>query len=58
MKDNVKAIELLIDAMFMLEDIKRARELPAFGNVQKQYVSLGREIREFLVSEGVVKCVV
>ena len=50
-----RSIELLKDASFMLEDIRKARELPGFAHVQQQYVALGREIREFLTDEGVIQ---
>lgn len=55
MKNDARAIELLKDAMIMLEDIKKARQLPAFAHVQNQYIALGREIREFLKNEEQVK---
>lgn len=40
--------ELLTDAMIMLEEIKRNRNMPPFAQAQNQYIALGREIRKYL----------
>jgi hypothetical protein len=52
MKNEAAAIELLIDAMIMFEDIQKARELPPFANAQQQYIAMGKSIRLFLKDEG------
>jgi hypothetical protein len=43
-----RAKELLVDAMVMLKEIEKARELPPFAQAQQQYVALGREIEAYL----------
>jgi hypothetical protein len=43
-----RAHELLTDAMVMLRDIEKARQLPAYAEVYKQYIALGREIEAYL----------
>lgn len=55
MKDDAKAISLLKDAMVMLEEVQKARELPPYARVHMQYVALGREIKAFLKAEGAIQ---
>ena len=43
-----KAVELLTDAMVMLEQIERNRNMPATTQTQQQYVALGKSIRDYL----------
>ncbi len=43
--------EALRDAIFMFEDIKKARELPPFAIVQNQYIALGKKLRELFEEE-------
>lgn len=45
-------VEAISDAVFMFEDIKKARELPAFGNAQAQYVAMGNQLRRLLDLSG------
>ena len=45
-------VEAINDAVFMFEDIKKARELPAFGNAQAQYVAMGNQLRRLLDLSG------
>ena len=43
-----RLLTALKDAAFMLKGIKDARELPAYAEVHKQYIALGREIDELI----------
>ncbi len=43
---------LLIDAMVMLKEIKRNREMPPLAETQQQYVALGDRIEEALRRNG------
>jgi hypothetical protein len=45
-------IEAVQDAIFMFEDIAKARELPAYGNVVAQYVAMGNQLRRLLDLSG------
>jgi hypothetical protein len=39
------------DAIFMLEDIKKAQQLPPYGQVHKQYIALAAELRKVFEKE-------
>jgi hypothetical protein len=45
-------VEAVLDALLMFEDIKKARELPAYGNVQAQYIAMGNQLRRLLDISG------
>jgi hypothetical protein len=40
--------EVIRDAIFMFKDIEKARELPPYADVQKQYVAMGRLLEALL----------
>jgi len=46
-------IEAVVDALLMFEDIEKARELPAYGNVVAQYVAMGKQLRRVLDATGI-----
>jgi len=45
-------IEAVVDALLMFEDIEKARQLPAYGNVVAQYVAMGKQLRRVLDATG------
>ena len=45
-------VQAIRDAIFMFEDIEKARQLPAYGNVVAQYVAMGKELRRQLEQSG------
>ena len=45
-------IEAIQDAAFMFKDIEKARELPAYAEVQKQYVAMGKQLERLLKAFG------
>jgi hypothetical protein len=44
--------DLLVEAMVMLENIERNREMSPTAYTQQQYVALGKRIREYLEITG------
>jgi hypothetical protein len=44
--------EAVTDALLMFKDIEKARELPAFADVQRQYVAMGRQLERLLAMSG------
>jgi len=45
-------VEAAYDAAAMFEDIRKARELPAYGNVIGQYIAMGTQLRRLLALSG------
>ena len=41
-------VEAINDTIFMFKDIEKARELPPFADVQKQYVAMGHQLERLL----------
>jgi hypothetical protein len=46
--DTHQAAELLTDAMVMLLNIEKNRQMPPTAQTQSQYIALGKRIQEFL----------
>jgi hypothetical protein len=46
--DTNQAAELLTDAMVMLLNIEKNRQMPPTAQTQSQYIALGKRIQEFL----------
>lgn len=46
--------EAINDAIVMFKDIKRAHNLPAYANVQAQYVALGERLEKLMLIHDVV----
>jgi len=47
-ENEAEFIEAVRDAIFMLKDVKRARELPPYAAVQLQYIALGNKLEQLL----------
>jgi hypothetical protein len=46
--DTNQAAELLTDAMVMLLNIEKNRQMPPTAQTQSQYIALGKRIQDFL----------
>jgi hypothetical protein len=45
-------VEAIKDTIFMLKDIENARQLPAFAQVQQQYIAMGKQLERLLELSG------
>jgi len=45
-------VTAITDALLMFEDIEKARQLPAYGNVVAQYIATGKQLRRLLAASG------
>jgi hypothetical protein len=45
-------VEAIMDTLLMFEDIDKARQLPAYGNVAAQYIAMGKQLRRLLDASG------
>lgn len=45
-------VEAIMDTLLMFEDINKARQLPAYGNVVAQYIAMGKQLRRLLDASG------
>ncbi len=43
-------LEAVADAIYMLEHIKEARQLPPFAEVQNQYIAMGTQLKRIVQS--------
>jgi hypothetical protein len=41
-------VDAIKDTIFMLKDIEKARELPAYGQVHQQYIAMGKQLERLL----------
>jgi hypothetical protein len=51
-RDLQPLVTAVQDTLLMFEDIRRARQLPPYGNVVEQYIAMGKQLRRLLDASG------